>query len=236
MLADLQVSSPRTPRRQSCQLIPPRVGPGCLSSATRTDISLPSDLPPVTVEDFKLLGIDLLKLISSNLADLQSRGSEDLALLSGTQRILGVLDNVCLRGAGPSSDPQTHTGKLVRSSTVNSDIRVGTFDVLSRLCLPHGITPDACTFSDKTCFKIDLAYISNNVTDPQMGGTRGQTGDLVYVKLLRLHSRSQAKLAVIKQVSTVTLQVTGGRSSSLEVLSRISEVDADFTPELGSRP
>ena len=118
--------------------------------------------------------------------------------------------------ASPLPDPQTHTGKFVHSATVNSDVRVGSFGVLSGLCLTHGITPDACVFFDQTGFKIDgdlALHEPNTVTNPQMGGTGGQTSDAAYVKLLRLHSRSQAKLAVIKQVSAVTSQVISAHGS-----------------------
>ena len=106
--------------------------------------------------------------------------------------------------SGPSPDPRAHSEKLVRSSTVNLNVRIGSFGVLSELCLAHAITPDACVLSDKTDFKIDRAlYKPNDCTNPPAGGTGGQSADWVSVKLLRLHSRSQAKLVAIKQVSTI---------------------------------
>ena len=64
--------------------------------------------PPVTPEDFKLLGIDLER-IPSNLADFQSRGSENPTLLGRTRRILDVLDKVCLHeGRSFFRSPNSH--------------------------------------------------------------------------------------------------------------------------------
>jgi len=92
--------------------------------------------------------------------------------------------------------------------------------------------------SDKMDFKIDRAlHKSNNFPDSRTKETgREQTGGSVCVKLLRLYSRSERKLAAVKQVSNLSFQVESGRESHFsEVLSRISPVETDFTSELGSR-
>jgi len=137
----------------------------------------------------------------------------------------------------PSLDLQTHSEKLVHSAAVNLNVEFGSFKVLSELCLKHGITPGACMLSDKTDFKIDrLFYKSNDPTDHRTGGTGGRTGDTVYVKLLRLHSRSERKLVAVKQVNNIDSRVAGEYLHSPDVSPRSSEVETDFTPELSFRP
>ena len=123
----------------------------------------------------------------------------------------------------------------MRSAAVNSDVRIGPFGVLSELFLFHGITPAPYLFFDKTCFKIDPAlYRPNDPADFQTRGTRG--GDWICVRLLRLRSRSQGRLALIKQVNIIISQIASGRLYFPEVSSRIDEVETHFTPELSSRP
>jgi len=121
----------------------------------------------------------------------------------------------------------------VHPTAVNLNVGFGSFKVLSELLLAHGITPDVCMLSDKTDFKIDrVLYKSNDPTDPRSGGTGGQTDDAVCVRLLRLHSRSERKLAAVKQVDRVELLVAGEHSHSPDVLPRSSEVETDLTSEL----
>ena len=162
-------------------------------------LRLPSDLSPVTLEDFKRVGIDL-ELFSSKFVSLRSRGSEDPGWSDKTEPMLEILDRVRFHWGQPFEHP-TDSEKLVRSAAVNLNVRIVPSGVLSELCLAHGVTPDACILSDRTDFKIDRAlYKSNGFTDPHLGG---QAGDSVRVRLLRLHSRSQKRLVAIKQVSII---------------------------------
>lgn len=58
-------------------------------------LRLALDLSPVTLEDFKRVGIDL-ELLSSKFVSLRSRGSEDPGWSDKTEPMLEILDKVCL--------------------------------------------------------------------------------------------------------------------------------------------
>lgn len=199
---------------------------------------LPPDSPPVTLEDFKRLGIDLELFFSKFIAH-RSRGSEGPSWSGRTEPILEVLEKVRFSLIGPSAlDPQTHSKKLVRSAAVNLNVRFGSFKVLSELCLAHGIAPDACMLSDRTDFKIDRElYTSNDSTNSRTDGTGGvRRGDSVCVKLLRVYSRSDRKLLAVKQVSRTTSKDTNRCLHLSEVLLRINAVETDLAPKLGFCP
>jgi hypothetical protein len=98
----------------------------------------------------------------------------------------------------PFLDPQTHSEKLVRSAAVDWSVRFSSFRVLSKVCLAHGLTPEAYMLSDTTDFKFDrVSFRSNDFIIPD----GAPTGDSFCVKLLRLYSHSQRKLVAIKQVN-----------------------------------
>lgn len=184
--------------------MPARPGKPCQSkvrameSAMLTSSTLPSDSPPVTMEDLERLGVDL-NLYCSRLVAHRSRQNEDPPQSRKAKPILEVLDRV--RGsitAGSFSNPQTHSEQLVRSAAVDSSVRFGSFRVLSEVCLAHGLAPESYMLSDKTDFKIDrVSFRSDDLTVPSVGG---RMGDSFSVKLLRLYSRSQRKLVATKQV------------------------------------
>ena len=131
-------------------------------------------------------------------------------------------------------DSQTHSEKLVRTEVpVDAGVKFGPMSVLSEICLPHGLTPGTCTLLDTAGFKIDrVLFKSKDSSTPR----ECRTGDEFCVKLLGLYSRSQRKLSATRQVRELRLaQVTNHCSRSPEVLSRVDQVEADFTQELRTR-
>ena len=126
----------------------------------------------------------------------------------------------------------------MHSAAVDWNIEIGSFDVPSEFRPVHGITPAISILSDERDSKTDRAsYKPDDLTDSREGETgEGETSDSICVKLLRRHPCSQAGLVAIRQVSSSTPQVASEHSHLPEVLPRISEVETDFTPELGPHP